>query len=310
MVSSVPAPLRNPAETYAERAKKAQSSHPPITLRVEFQATAPRSSSSDAPSTSRSSTSTSAFPPQTDVFSLGPRLRAPSSSGRTVDARSVDTASKAAVPSSRTAAQTSPTASTTFKGPPVNIWAERMREQKAQAQLHRGEKQQQSNFMPNSPSGSSQSVSSQKTSSLASSRAVTNPTVHHTSRAPVPTPGNSVATSKLVTSDQHDDHDPFVVRVPPHFSRQSSSNTNPLPLIPAVGLNGWSEVSKSPIGLQRSRDNSHSAASTSDPKGCADGHSPNHSTVPSTKSTLSAIFSSNVDVSMASSLLAFSLQRF
>jgi la-related protein 1 len=307
MVSSVPAPLRNSAETYAERAKKAQSSHPLNTLRVEFQATASRSSSSEAPSTSRSSASTSAFPPQIDAFSLRPRLRAPSSSGRTVDARSVDTASEAAVPSngSRTGAQTSPTASTTLKGPPVNIWAERMKEQKAQAQLHRGEKQQQSSFMPNSPSGSSQSVSSQKASSMASSQAVTNPTVHHTSRAPVPTPGNSVAASKLATSD---DHDPFVVRVPPHFSRQSSSNTNPLPVIPAVDLNGWSEVSKSPIGMQRSRDNSHSTASTSDPKGCVDDHSPNHSAVSSTKSTSSAIFSSNVDVSMASSLLVFSLQ--
>ncbi|KIK94197.1 hypothetical protein PAXRUDRAFT_467297 [Paxillus rubicundulus Ve08.2h10] len=286
MVSSVPAPLRNPAETYAERAKKAQSSYLPSTRSVESQATASRSSSSAAPSTSRSFTSISAFPPPTGAFSLGPRLCAPSSSGRTVDARSVDTASEAAVlgNDSRTGTQASPTTSTTLKGPPVvNIWAERMKEKKAQAQLHGGEKRQQSNTMLTFPSGPSQSVSSQKASSLASSQAGTKSDVHRTSRAPVPTPTNSVATPKLASSDQHDDHDPFVVRVPPHLFRQSSSDTNSLPVVPAVDLNGWSEVSKSAIGMQRSRDNSHSAASTSDPKGSAGDHSSHHSAVSSTK---------------------------
>ncbi|KAF9220736.1 hypothetical protein BS17DRAFT_297933 [Gyrodon lividus] len=288
MVSSVPAHLRNPAESYAERAKKAQSIRPPNTLHIDLQATTPRSASSGTPSASRPSTS--ACPPQINGPSPESRPRA-QTTRRTVDARSVATANEPAVPSngSTTGAQISHTASTTLKGSPVvNVWAERIKEQKAQAKAHIAEKaQQQSHSMPNSPSGSSQSVPSQEDCSLSSSQIITNPTIHRRSQVPASAsaPSNSVPSSKLTKLDQEDDHDPFIVRVPPHLSRQSSSNTNPLPVTHSIDLNGCSQVGKSPIGVSTSRDNSHSATSTYEPTGYADDHPPYHSTAPSRKNS-------------------------
>lgn len=96
-----------------------------------------------------------------------------------------------------------------LKPPRVNVWAERIREQKAHtapqpAQMPR----QRATSSPQPPrDGAIQP------------------------RSPV-----LVRSAQLAILDQEDEHDPFVVRVPPHLSRQPSFSTNP---VPATDPNAW-----------------------------------------------------------------------
>ncbi|KAG8216556.1 hypothetical protein J3R82DRAFT_6737 [Butyriboletus roseoflavus] len=89
-----------------------------------------------------------------------------------------------------------------LKPPQVNVWAERIREQQAHA-------------APQPAQMSPQRVTSSP-----------QPPRDDAIQPRSPPPGLS---AHLAILDQQDEHDPFVVRVPPHLSRQSSSSTNPVP---------------------------------------------------------------------------------
>lgn len=89
-------------------------------------------------------------------------------------------------------ANTSHAPSFSLKPPLANVWAERIKEQQAHA------------------------------SQVPRQRAASSP---HPPRDDTIHPRSSPVQLNIL--DQHDEHDPFVVRVPPHLSRQSSSSTNP-----------------------------------------------------------------------------------
>ncbi|KAG9311612.1 hypothetical protein JVU11DRAFT_7822 [Chiua virens] len=91
-----------------------------------------------------------------------------------------------------------------LKPPQVNVWAERIKEQKANA-------------------GSA-------VSHMPRQRATSSPQPIRDDDAIQRRSSKSDLATQLAILDQQDEHDPFVVRVPPHLSRQSSSSTNPLPV--------------------------------------------------------------------------------
>ncbi|KAF8431539.1 hypothetical protein L210DRAFT_2912752 [Boletus edulis BED1] len=97
-----------------------------------------------------------------------------------------------------------------LRPPQVNVWAERIKEQQA-------------HVVPQPPHMPRQRATS---SSQPSRDDAIQP------RSPPP----SHLSAQLAILDQQDDHDPFVVRVPSHLSRRSSSSTNPLP---ATDPNAW-----------------------------------------------------------------------
>ena len=91
-----------------------------------------------------------------------------------------------------------PHPSSPLKPPPANVWAERIREKQTQlTQMPR----QRASSSPQPPRDDA---------------------IH-------PRSPSLDLSAKLAILDQQDQHDPFVVRVPPHLSRQSSSSTNTLP---------------------------------------------------------------------------------
>ncbi|KAH0834921.1 hypothetical protein J3R83DRAFT_10605 [Lanmaoa asiatica] len=100
-----------------------------------------------------------------------------------------------------------------LKPPRVNVWAERIKEQQA-------------NVAPQPAQTPRQ-------------RATSSP---HPPRDDAIQPRSPPAglSAQLAILDQQDEHDPFVVRVPPHLSRQSSSSTNPLP---ATDPSAWPHLS-------------------------------------------------------------------
>ena len=85
-----------------------------------------------------------------------------------------------------------------LKPPQVNVWAERIKEQKAHPPPHPPQR------------------------TTASPQPPCDDTIQHRSSPPE-------LSVRLAILDQQDEHDPFVVRVPAYLSRQSSSSTNPLP---------------------------------------------------------------------------------
>ena len=99
-----------------------------------------------------------------------------------------------------------------LKPPPINVWAERIKEQKAHAP-------------PQPPQAAPQ-------------RAASSPQPARDDAIQVRSSPPDLS-AQLAILDQQDEHDPFVVRVPPHLSRQSSSSTNPLP---ATDPTAWPQL--------------------------------------------------------------------
>lgn len=102
---------------------------------------------------------------------------------------------------------THPTSS--LRPPQVNVWAERIKEQQAHV--------------------------APRPAQMTRQRAASSPLPPRDDAIQPRSPPPDL-TVQLAILDQQDRHDPFVVRVPPHLSRQSSSSTNPLP---APGPNAW-----------------------------------------------------------------------
>lgn len=134
--------------------------------------------------------------------------------------------------------------SSSLKPPPVNVWAERVKEQQAHAAS-------QPAHMP--PQRATSSPQPPRDDAIQP-------------RSPPPD-----LSAQLAILNQQDEHDPFVVRVLPHLSRQSSSSTNPLP---AADSNAWPLPGAEP----------HSNASP------ADYDSPFLSAAPSRQSTCLSLF--------------------
>lgn len=210
MVSSAPAPLINPPVSYAERVKKAHSPRSPhLVLRnspLDFPA---------SPSASAVSPPSNVPKPPNPVEIVGgsqagvsdfPELPTEVSSQYSVKDHNERTNTYVQANS-----YNAPKAA-----PAVNVWTERMKEQ---TQVHQGHKQ------PRAIATSSVRASLVPPRS----RPIIMGTPSHILDIPNTTPSASTShsspsqTTSLNGSD--DGHDPFVVRMPPHLSRHSSSKS-------------------------------------------------------------------------------------
>jgi la-related protein 1 len=221
MVSSAPAPLINPPVSYAERVKKAHSPRSPNLVwnsPLDFPAVPTAfgvSSSASPPSNVTSQLPKSLNPVEVVGGSQAsasdfPELPIEMSSQNAVKDHSQQTNYVHRDPHNVPKAT-----------PTVNVWTERMKEQVVHTQVPQAQKQ---------PRAMAASVGAPPVP-LRSRPIVTGNPSH-----PLDVPNTAPLASSSRSSSSHTsplnggafDHDPFVVRIPPHLSRHSSSKSIPL----------------------------------------------------------------------------------
>jgi len=227
MVSSPPAPLVNPPVSYAERVKRA---HSPKLV---------RNSTLDFPAVPAASGASSSVLPRSNAASQSHKPINPVE----VVGRSQPTASDfpglLTEMSSRSAAkdlnEQANHVHSPKTAPAVNVWTERMKEQVALTHVHQAQKQPRAIV---TPSDAAHLVPPR-------SKPIVTRSLSHPLNVPNIAPSTSTSRSSpsqtTSLSGNDDDHDPFVVRFPPHLSRHSSSKS-----IPAVNESGDTEPRKPP----------------------------------------------------------------
>lgn len=219
MVSSAPAPLINPPLSYAERVKRA---HSPKLV---------RNSPLDFPAVSTASGVSSTVSPRSNATAqLTKHLNSVEVVGRS-RAGASDFPELPTEMSSQNAMKDHNEQTNNVHAnpqnvpkivPAVNVWAERMKEQVALTNVHQAQK------LP--PAIATCSDGAPPVSPR--SRPIVIGTLSHP--LDVPNTASSASTSRSSPSQitslngNDDDHDPFVVRLPPHLSRHSSSKSIPL----------------------------------------------------------------------------------
>ncbi|KAG1738136.1 uncharacterized protein EDB91DRAFT_466400 [Suillus paluster] len=263
MVSSAPAPLINPSVSYAERVKQAHSPRSPNLVRNSL------GDCSAVPGAS--GVSSSASPPSNATPQLPKPLSSVEATGR-YQAGASDFPELPTEVSPQNAVKdyngstnhVDPNVHNVSKAAPaVNVWTERLKEQMALAHVHQPQRQPRAIV----------------TSSVGapSVHPRLRPIVMGTSPHPldVPNTTSSASTSRSSPSQaislngDDDAHDPFVVRIPSHLSRHSSSVS--IHLLNDSDSSSWLEVVKPPSidigengGVEKSgRSEGHPVASNS-----------------------------------------------
>lgn len=240
MVSSAPAPLIKPPVSYAESVKKTPRSPNAVRNPLgDFPTVSGASGASSSSSSSPPSNATSQLPKllsfveATSGSQAGasdfPELPTEISSQHTVKDHNGSTNHV------HSNANNVPKAA-----PAVNVWTERLKEQMAHAHLHVHQPQRQPRAIVTSSVGAP----------LVPPRL--RPIVMSTSPHSVDVPNtvSSTSTSRSSPSQtisldgDHDDHDPFIVRMPSHLSRHSSSKS--IHLVNDIDVSNWQEAAKSP----------------------------------------------------------------
>lgn len=239
MVSSAPAPLINPPVSYAESVKKAHSPRSPNTNRNSLGDFPTVSGASGVSSSSPPSNSTSQSPKLLNsVEAIGgsqagasdfPELPTEISSQNTVKGHNGPTN------------HVHPNANNVPKAAPaVNVWTERLKEQMALAHLHVHQPQRQPRAIVTSSVGAP--------SVLPRLRPIVMGTSPHPLdvRNTVSSTSTSRSSPSQTISLNGDDngHDPFIVRMPSHLSRHSSSKS--IRLVNDTDMSNWQEVAKPP----------------------------------------------------------------
>jgi hypothetical protein len=232
MVSSAPAPLINPPVSYAESVKKAHSPRSPNTV---------RNSHGDFPTVSGASgVSSSSSPPSNYTTQLPKLLSSVEAIGRS-QASASDFPELPTEISSQNAVKdpngftnyVHPNANNVLK-PAVNVWTERLKEQMALAHDHQPQRQPRAIV----------------TSSVGAPSVPPRlrPTVMGSSPHPLDVSSTSTSRSSpsqtISLNGDDNGHDPFIVRMPSHLSRHSSSKS--LRLVNDTDPSNWNEVVKSP----------------------------------------------------------------
>lgn len=231
MVSSAPAPLINPPVSYAESVKKAHSPRSNIV----------RNSLGDFPTVSSVSGISSSSSPSSNTTSQLPRLL------NSVEAIGGSQAGASDFPELPTeissqnpvvdhngpANHVHPNASNALKGAPaVNVWTERLKEQMALAHPHVHQPQKQPRAIVTSPVGAPSAPPRLR------------PIVDVHSTVPSSSTSRSSPSQPLSLNGDDIDHDPFIVRMPSHLSRHSSSKS--IRLVNDTDVSNWQEVAKPP----------------------------------------------------------------
>lgn len=229
MVSSAPAPLTNPPVSYAESVKKAHSPR----------SNAVRNSLGDFPTVSGASGISSSSSPPSNATSQLPKLLSSIEAIGGSQAGASDFPELPTETSSQNNAEdhneptnhVHPNANNVPKAAPaVNVWTERLKEQMALSHVHVHQPQRQPRATATSSVGT--------------------PSVPHRLRptgmgtSPVPSTSTSRSSPSQTMSLNGDDndHDPFIVRMPSHLSRHSSSKSIRL----VNDTDNWQEVAKPP----------------------------------------------------------------
>ncbi|KAG2152745.1 hypothetical protein DEU56DRAFT_775768 [Suillus clintonianus] len=237
MVSSAPAPLINPTVSYAESVKKVHSPRSPNAVRNSF-GDFPAISGASGISSSSSSPPSNATSHLSSVEAIGgsqagasdfPELSTEISSQNAVKDHNGPTN------------HVHPNANNVPKAAPaVNVWTERLKEQMALAPIHAHQPQRQPRTIVTSSAGAP-SVPHRL-------RPIVMGTSPHTLDATNAVPSASTSrSSPLQTISLNGDdscHDPFIVRMPSHLSRHSSSKS--IRLVNDTDTSNWLEAMKTP----------------------------------------------------------------
>ncbi|KAG1744206.1 hypothetical protein EDB19DRAFT_1696281 [Suillus lakei] len=262
MVSSAPAPLINPPVSYAESVKKAHSPRSPNAV---------RNSLGDFPTVSGASGVSSSSSPPSKATSQLPKLLSSVEAISRSQAGASDFPELSTEISSQNAVKdlNGPTnhvhsnANNVPKAvPAVNVWTERLKEQMALAHVHVHQPQRQPRAIITSSVGMS--------SVLPRLRPIVMGTSPHPLDVPnvVPSPSTSRSSPSQTISLNGDDndHDPFIVRMPSHLSRHSSSKS--IRPVNDTDTSNWQELVKPPSidlgendgGEKSGRSESHAGA--------------------------------------------------
>ncbi|KAG2143500.1 uncharacterized protein EDB93DRAFT_576344 [Suillus bovinus] len=238
MVSSAPGPLIKPPVSYAESVKKTPRS--PNTI---------RNSLGDFPTVSGASgVSSSSSPPSNTTSKLPKSLSSVEAIGGSQAGASDFPELPTEISSQHTVKDHNgptnhvhPNANNVSKAAPaVNVWTERLKEQMALAHLHVHQPQRQPHAIVTSSVGAP-SVPPRP-------RPIIMGTPPHLVDAPNTVPSTSTShssPSQTISIDGDDnDHDPFIVRMPSHLSRHSSSKS--IRLVNDTDISNWQEVAKPP----------------------------------------------------------------
>ncbi|KAG0697896.1 hypothetical protein DFH29DRAFT_944172 [Suillus ampliporus] len=255
MVSSAPAPLINPSISYAERVKQAQSPRSPNAI---------RNSLGDFPTVLGASGVSSSSPPSNATSQLPkPLSSVEATGGSQAGASDFPELPTEMSPQNSVKDLNGPTNhvdpnvhNVPKAAPAVNVWTERLKEQKALGHVHQSQRQ----------------LRTMVTSSVGAS-----PSVHPRLRpivmgaSPHPTDPNTVSSASTSRSSpsqtaslngDDDGRDPFVVRMPSHLSRPSSSKS--IALVNDSDSSSWLEVvNPPPIDLGENGGVERSGASNS-----------------------------------------------
>lgn len=233
MVSSAPAPLINPPVSYAESVKKAHSPRSPNTV---------RNSHGDFPTVSGApGVSSSSSPPSNSTTQLPKLLNSFEAIGRSRASASdfpelpTDISSQNSVKDHNGFTNhVHPNVNNVPKvAPAVNVWTERLKEQMALSHVHVHQPQRQPRAIVTSSVGGPPRL---------------RPAVVGTSPHPLDVPSTSTSRSSpsqtISLNGDDNGHDPFIVRMPSHLSRHSSSKS--LRLVNDTDPSNWHEVVKPP----------------------------------------------------------------
>ncbi|KAG2747502.1 hypothetical protein P692DRAFT_20565523 [Suillus brevipes Sb2] len=233
MVSSAPAPLINPPVSYAESVKKAHSPRSPNTV---------RNSHGDFPTVSGApGVSSSSSPPSNSTTQLPKLLNSFEAIGRSRASASdfpelpTDISPQNSVKDHNGFTNhVHPNVNNVPKvAPAVNVWTERLKEQMALSHVHVHQPQRQPRAIVTSSVGGPPRL---------------RPAVVGTSPHPLDIPSTSTSRSSpsqtISLNGDDNGHDPFIVRMPSHLSRHSSSKS--LRLVNDTDPSNWHEVVKPP----------------------------------------------------------------
>lgn len=234
MVSSAPAPLINPPVSYAESVKKAHSPRSPNNV---------RNSHGDFPTVSGASgVSSSSSPPSNSTTQLPKLLSSFEAIGRSRASASdfpelpTDISSQNAVKDhDGFTNHVHPNVNNVPKvAPAVNVWTERLKEQMSLSHVHVHQPQRQPRAIVTSSVGAPSAPPRLR------------PTVVGTSPRPLDVPSTSTSRSSpsqtISLNGDDNGHDPFIVRMPSHLSRHSSSKS--LRVVNDTDPSNWHEVVK------------------------------------------------------------------
>ncbi|KAG1854747.1 hypothetical protein C8R48DRAFT_776651 [Suillus tomentosus] len=240
MVSSAPAPLIKPPVSYAESVKKTPRSPNAV-----------RNPLGDFPTVSSASgvsSSSSSSPPSNATSQLPKLLSSVEATGRSQAGASDFPELPTEISSQHTVKDHNGSTNHVHSNannvpkaaPAVNVWTERLKGQMTHVHLHVHQPQRQPRAIVTSSVGAP----------LVPPRL--RPIAMGTSPHPVDVPNtvsltstSSSSPSQTISLDgDHDDHDPFIVRMPSHLSRHSSSKS--IHLVNDTDVSNWQEAARSP----------------------------------------------------------------